>query len=92
MEGVKGTTNGMDLTDEQRKRIEEIMASMQCSKDFKCFKSDFENICKAKDEGLEEYVNCLDKAYVYCEFKFHFGSGILCKCPLRVYVAKNLVD
>ena len=80
----------MDLADEQRERIEEIMASMQCSEDFKCFKSSFENICKAKDKGSVEYANCLEDAHVYCEYKLKFGSGILCKCPLRVYVAKNL--
>ena len=80
----------MDLTDEQKKRIEEIMASMECSKDFKCYKSDFENICIAKDKGLEEYADCLEKAHEYCEYKLSFGSGILCKCPLRVYIAKNL--
>ena len=80
----------MEVTQEQKRQIEEIIETMKCSKDFKCYKSDFENICKAKDGGLEGYVDCLEKAHEYCEYKLSFGSGILCRCPLRVYLAKNL--
>lgn len=80
----------MALTDKQRKRIEKIITSMQCSKDFKCYKSGFKNICKAKDGGLNGYAYCSEGAYVPCEFKVHYAYNILCKCPLRVYVAKNL--
>ncbi len=80
----------MELTEEQHEKITAIMESMECSKDFKCYKSGFESICKAKDKGSGEYANCLGKAHEFCEFRLSFGSVLLCKCPLRVYVAKNL--
>jgi hypothetical protein len=88
---VKGATNRMDLRDNQIKRIEKIMASMECSKDFKCYKSGFEDVCKAKDDGLDGYANCSEGANVPCEFKVHYAYRVLCRCPLRVYAAKNLV-
>jgi hypothetical protein len=73
-------------------QIEQIMARMECAKDFECYKSGFEKMGRAKDGGLNNYVWCLeeDGKARDCGFSLSFGNGILCRCPLRVYVAKNL--
>jgi hypothetical protein len=71
-----------------KEKIAQIRADMNCSKDFQCSKSGFNNLCKAKDNRIDGYVDCLEYR-ITCEFKVHFGYGILCHCPLRVYFAKN---
>jgi hypothetical protein len=75
---------------EQKKRIEEIMAQMECEKDFQCYRSGFEKICKAGYWGQPDYVECMEEKRTMCQFKVPFGDGVFCRCPLRVYVAKEL--
>jgi hypothetical protein len=80
------------MEEEHKKKIEEIMAGMECNKDFECYKSDFKDIGKAKDRGLPSYVECLEetgKARA-CQFSMPFGYGVLCKCSLRIYIAQHL--
>lgn len=80
----------MDLTGRQKAEIEKIMASMDCPGNFKCFKSDFQNMCKAEYNGLGDFANCLEKRGTLCKFRLPFGFAIFCTCPLRVYIAKEL--
>jgi len=78
------------MKDEDRKKIEEIIAGMQCPKNFKCAENGFENLCRAKDFGVENYLDCLEENPAECPFALSFGNGYLCQCPLRVYIAKKL--
>jgi hypothetical protein len=78
------------MEEEVRQQIEKIRAGMECPKGFSCCKSGFGSMCKAKDFGLEEYVDCLSDEPAGCRFAIPFGAGHLCKCRLRVYIAKNL--
>jgi hypothetical protein len=73
-------------------QIEQIMAGMKCAKDFECYKSGFEKLGRVKDGGLDNYVWCLEEKGKArdCGFSLSFGDAVLCRCPLRVYVAKNL--
>ena len=80
----------MELTEEQRKEVEAITGGLKCSKDFKCCKSGFEKLCKVRDGGLEGYLDCLEENSQDCPFSLAFGYGYLCKCPLRIYIARNL--
>lgn len=73
-----------------KEEIEEIIGQMQCSKDFICAKDGFEHLCKAKDFGLEKYLDCLDESPMECTFALSFANGYLCQCPLRVYISKKL--
>ena len=76
-----------------KEKIEQIMADMNCSGDFECYKSGYANLCKAKNNGMGGYADCLeDQIKCKCEFRVPFGSGTFCHCPLRVYIAKNLED
>ena len=78
------------MKEEDRKQIEEIMAGMQCPKDFQCAKSGFEHLCKARDFGLDHYLECLEENPRICPFALPFGYGHFCQCPLRVYLSKKL--
>ncbi|MFZ0033433.1 MAG: hypothetical protein WAK60_00405 [Sedimentisphaerales bacterium] len=80
----------MELPEEQRKEIEGIASGQNCLKDFICYKSGLEKLCKARDFGMDEYVDCLEEQPENCEFSLPFGRGCLCTCLVRIYIAKNL--
>ena len=71
------------------KEIEEIIGQMKCPKDFSCYRSGFKELCKAKDIGIEGYLECLEKNPMKCKFAMSFGVLFVCKCPLRYYLAQN---
>lgn len=74
------------------KEIRQIIAQMECTKDFSCYRSGFKKVCKAKDGGLEGYIWCLEDPVTArsCDYSLSFGEGMLCKCPVRLYLAKKL--
>jgi hypothetical protein len=78
------------MEEKVRRTVEEIIGQMQCPKNFPCVESEFEALCKARDFGLEHYVECLEPEPLRCKFALSFGAGYLCQCPLRVYVSKNM--
>ncbi len=78
------------MKEEDKKRIQELIAGMQCPKDFECINSSPEGLCKAKDIGLENYVECLGDNPRACKFTLRFGDGYFCHCPVRVYLNKKL--
>jgi hypothetical protein len=78
------------MKEEFRKKINEIMAGMHCPKDFKCAATGLNQLCKARDVGLDNYLECLEENRQGCPFALSFGNGYFCQCPLRVYLAKKL--
>ena len=78
------------MKEEVRKKIEVIMGDMQCPKNFKCAESGFEDLCKAKDVGLDSYLKCLESNPSNCNFALSYGYKHFCQCPLRVFLAKKL--
>ncbi len=77
------------MEQEHEETIAEIMAGMECPKDFKCYKSQFANLGEAKSMGIKGFIQCLNVP-VECDFSFSFGNIYMCKCPLRVYLANTL--
>ncbi len=80
----------MELTQQQREKIEEIANGLRCPKDFKCSKSGFDTLCKAVDIGFDSILECSDDNKEPCRFRALAGNLMLCTCPLRTYIAKNL--
>ncbi len=85
------------LTEKQHKEIWDIMDNMSCKLDFACYKSPLDGICKA--EYNKNRLVCkisempIDKSTLYfeCEYRLYLGSNYyICKCPLRIYIAKKL--
>lgn len=72
-----------------KKEIEEILGQMQCPKDFECYKSGFEALCKARYVGGELFLECLEETPQRCKFSLFLGRSHLCQCPLRAYIAKK---
>jgi hypothetical protein len=78
------------MEEDHQKEIENIIGQLHCSKNFICYKSGLEVLCKAKDVGRKSHLECLDKHPFECNFSLSFGGKYYCNCPLRVYIAKKL--
>jgi len=79
------------VKEDYKKEIEEIIDGMKCPKDFKCYKSGLESLCKAKDFGVYESLMCLDEEEAQkCVFSVRYAYKHFCQCPLRTYIAKKL--
>ena len=77
------------MTGDIEREIEEIIGQMKCPKDFRCYKSGFKELCRARDFGIENYLECLDKNPQECKFAMEYGILYICKCPLRYYLVKH---
>jgi hypothetical protein len=73
-----------------KREIEGIIGEMTCPKDFKCYKSGLESLCKAGFVHKQSFLRCLEKTPTKCKFSLSFEEACFCKCPLRVYIAKKL--
>jgi hypothetical protein len=78
------------MEEDLKKEIEEIIGQMQCPKDFVCYKSGFETLCRAKEIGVELFLQCLEETPQKCKFSVFLGRSYLCQCPLRFYIFKKL--
>jgi hypothetical protein len=77
------------MNQQYEREIEEIIGEMKCRKDFVCYKSGLEVLCRAKDIGAESFLLCLEKKPLGCKF-LSIKRGYVCECPLRIYIAKKL--
>ena len=74
----------------QIREMEEIALRIKCAKDFECFRSGFNKLCKARIVGDGKLLECSPQNRGACEFRFCFAARSFCKCPLRYHIAKNL--
>jgi hypothetical protein len=79
----------MEITPEHRTQIEEIISGMECSHDFECYKSGFEDLAKIQIFRDGELIECLEERIQQCKLSFRFGRVYFCKCPLRKYIARK---
>jgi hypothetical protein len=70
--------------------IKEIIGEMHCPRDLLCYKSGYENLCRARDIGFKTFLECLEDKIIQCPFVVPAQESRLCQCPLRVYIAKKL--
>jgi hypothetical protein len=78
------------ITEKQRKEIRKLIGRLNCPKDFICYQSGFEQLCQAEDLGLESFLKCLEGKPTQCTFSISYGDGYYCRCPLRVFIAKEM--
>ncbi|MHC4593462.1 MAG: hypothetical protein ACYS9C_01280 [Planctomycetota bacterium] len=80
----------METNEKHKRQIERIINEKKCPKDFECYKSGLENLCRAKNIGLRDFVECLEKNPQMCKFSLSFGYSYFCQCPVRIYIVKEL--
>jgi hypothetical protein len=76
------------MEQEYAQRMEELLKD--CPKDRKVSKTEFGIPCKTKDVGLGSFFECLEKNPYTCRSHLRFGDLSLCKCPIRISIAKEL--
>lgn len=77
------------MNEQEHQELSEIAAAVQCQRGRTCVQNGFSDICKARDLGLENYVDCLSERPNNCQFAMSFGNGHLCTCTARVFLAKH---
>ena len=80
----------MDRGVNHKKQIEQIISGMKCRKDFKCYKSGFKDLTRVQVFTASDLLKCLGDNPQKCEYASAFGDGYFCKCPVRLYISKNL--
>ena len=81
------------ITEENSKMIQKIIVRIQCPKNVKCAESGFRHMCRARDFGDENSLQCLEATNPPCLFADTYDHGFqirFCRCPLRVYIAKHI--
>jgi len=80
-----------EQNDIDKKELEEIIDKMQCPKEFKCYKSGLNSLCKAKKFDVYESLMCLnDEEAQKCLFSVRYAYKYFCQCPLRNYIAEKV--
>lgn len=67
-----------------------MMNVLECPKDFVCYTSGFQNLCRAKDIGLESFLLCLEVNPLDCKFSLEYGGLFICRCLPRNRIKKEL--
>ena len=80
----------MNLSKDITSEIDQLIGTFECSKDYSCYKLNFEELCEAVIFGDGVMIECVDKQASDCQFSSPFGEGYFCSCPIRAYVAKKL--
>ena len=56
----------------------------------KCHQQGVEKLCKARDIGMDSFVECLEKEPLECVCAIHCAHSWYCSCPPRIRIAKEL--
>ena len=75
------------MDQELEQEMEELLQGHP--KNCKCYEPGIGVRCKAKDIGIEWFVQCLDEEPYECAFSVSYARAHYCRCPLRVYIAKK---
>lgn len=78
------------MDEDQKQRIEAIIRGFECPKDFSCWKSGFQKLCRARHVASSAKPECLEKEPGQCAFALAHKEVHLCDCPLRLYLIANL--
>ena len=81
---------GSQMEHAHMQEIEKTINGLKLPGDCKWFKQGFGFSCKAKDIGLDSFVECLEKDSCWCPFSVSYGCSSYCKCPSRIYIAREL--
>jgi hypothetical protein len=79
--------SAMEITQEHRIQIEEIITGVECPKGFVCYKSGFTRLGKVGGIKKDGFLDCLEENCQDCQFSLPFGTPAACLCPVRIYIA-----
>ena len=68
--------------------IDNLLDGLGLLKACERYEPGFGFICKAKDIGLDSFVQCQEKDSHLCVFSIRYAHSYFCKSPARVHAAK----
>ena len=71
-------------------KVVEFMGELQCSKEYQCYKSKYEKLCKTEYFGETKVLLCLEEEPQLCTFSLFFKDTYYCQCPLRQFIAEEI--
>ena len=75
-----------------KETAEKFLSGLRCPNGFRCTDSRLEQLCRAKDIGLERFLECLETEE-RCTFSFTMGrSPLLCRCPVRMHLYRQSAE
>lgn len=77
----------MEITQEHRSQLEEIISGLDCPKAFACYKSGFTRLGKVGGIEKNGFLECLEEDGQDCQFSLPFTKPASCLCPVRIYIA-----
>jgi hypothetical protein len=72
--------------------LNKLEDQIECSKNFSCTKEPLKDSCNARYQAIADLMECLNDQSITCEFSVPFGTGYVCKCPLRKLIALNIEE
>lgn len=79
----------LGLTQDEENTIIKLMRTTSCPSGFACLAQEKECLCRMKLLGECHFGQCLDTDGPLCKFSLSFGHGLLCKCSIRLYLART---
>jgi len=81
----------VQLANEKRKQLENLLSQLTCDKDFKCVKNNFDTICNAEYDKNKQSLICFEDKSVYCEFRQPDNGQEICGCVLRMFAYNSIL-
>lgn len=78
----------MQIAQERAEGIEHVIRCAYCPRDFDCYRTGFEHLCKAVPIANTDLVVCREQSM--CSFQIPFGGALYCSCSVRKYIAMKL--
>ena len=78
------------MREEDRRKIKELLGTLECPKGFNCAASGFRYLCEAKMNETHCHLICHEDDQKKCGFANPNEDGFECDCPLRRYIAEKL--
>lgn len=77
----------MVIGSQERREIEEIIRRTGCPRNFECYASQLETLCRVVSFADGQMIECMELRHEQCIFRVPFGWGHVCTCPVRKYIA-----
>jgi len=71
-------------------RLEALVRETGCKKDIGSLMSKPRDYCDCLDTGLRGFLECRREHPELCKYVFPFGHGFFCKCPLALYLFREM--
>ena len=79
-----------EMGENYEKQIQQIMAAMECRRDFACCKSDPKPFCEVIDVDLENHLEIKGRYDYFCKHLVISNGIRYCRCPLCVNLTRKI--